>query len=148
LGKYKEPNDRFNTLIPTKLSDVMNISQRIILEAYIKTNFTTRSKNQWMGKPIGCGSLTDGNFKIEVHIINFSGNEYDNLNIKKGDKIKIIGVMQDNPVHLRVDDLKDIRKLSGHMGLSSLLKAINIPRKRRIEEDSTQEMMWGHSSKK
>jgi len=38
--------------------------------------------------------ITDGIFKVQVHIINFSEQAYYNLNINKGVKIKIIGVLQ------------------------------------------------------
>lgn len=45
-------------------------------------------------KLIGCGSVTDGTFKLEVHIINFINEEYSKMGINKGDKIEIIGVVQ------------------------------------------------------
>jgi len=63
------------------------------LEAYIKTNFIETHNNK-LDKIIGCGSITDGIFKVQVHIINFSEEAYYNLNINKGDKIEIIGVLQ------------------------------------------------------
>jgi len=63
------------------------------LEAYIKTNFTETHNNK-LDKIIGCGSITDGIFKVQIHIINFSEEAYYNLNINKGDKIEIIGVLQ------------------------------------------------------
>jgi len=63
------------------------------LEAFIKTNFTETHNNK-LDKIIGCGSITDGIFKLQVHIINFSEETYYTLNINKGDKIEIKGVLQ------------------------------------------------------
>lgn len=60
-----------------------------MLEGYIKSNFGSIYNS--LNKKIGCGSITDGKFKLEVHIINYDESEYD---FKKGDKIKMIGVMQ------------------------------------------------------
>lgn len=39
--------------------------------------------NSRLKKVIGCGSITDGTYKMEVHIINFKEEEYKKLNIKK-----------------------------------------------------------------
>lgn len=43
---------------------------------------------------IGCGSITDGEYKMEVHIINFSHDDYFELDINKGDELEVIGIMQ------------------------------------------------------
>lgn len=67
----------------------------IVLEGYIKSNFGPIYINN-LNKKIGCGSLTDGHFKLEVHIMDFDENEY---NFIKGDKIKIIGVMQNTGIN-------------------------------------------------
>jgi len=56
-------------------------------------NFTETHNNK-LNKIIGCGSITDSIFKVQVHIINFSEEAYNYLNINKGDKIEIIGVLQ------------------------------------------------------
>lgn len=63
------------------------------MEGYIKTNFLETHNNK-INKIIGCGSLTDGEFKIEVHITNFLNDDYFALDINKGDEVEIIGVMQ------------------------------------------------------
>jgi len=39
-----------------------------------------------------------------------------------------------------VNEIKDIHKLSGRMPLNLLLKGIEIPRKRKTEENSIQEV--------
>jgi len=62
------------------------------LEGYIKTNFSESHNNKF--NKIGCGSITDSIFKLEVHIINFSKDNYVQLIINKGDKIEITGVIQ------------------------------------------------------
>jgi len=62
----------------------------IALEGYIKSNFGPIYKTN-LNKKIGCGSITDGYFKLEVHIINFEKDDYEFM---KGDKIKVIGEMQ------------------------------------------------------
>lgn len=67
----------------------------LVVDAYIKSNFGEIFNNR-LNKVIGCGSLTDGVYKVEVHILNFSNNNYDELYIKKGDAVQIKGVMQLN----------------------------------------------------
>jgi len=62
------------------------------LKAYIKSNFSELFNNK-LNKIIGYGSLTDGTYKLEVHIINFNHEDYFDLDIKKGDKIEIIGTI-------------------------------------------------------
>lgn len=65
----------------------------IVLEAYIKTNFAAIYNNK-LNKIIGCGSLTDGTYKLEVHITNLDIENYAVMDINKGDKIEIIGTVQ------------------------------------------------------
>lgn len=60
------------------------------MEAYIKSNFA-EVYNNLANKTIGCGSVSDGKYKVEVHIINFDEEDYARLEIKKGDKVQIIG---------------------------------------------------------
>jgi len=67
----------------------------IVLETYIKTNFAEVHDNK-LNKYIGCGSVTDGTFKLEIHILNFSIDDYSILNLNKGDKVQMIGVIQTN----------------------------------------------------
>lgn len=62
----------------------------IALEGYIKSSFGPIYKTN-LSKKIGCGSITDGYYKLEVHITNFDDED---CNFIKGEKIKIIGVMQ------------------------------------------------------
>ncbi|XP_036147165.1 cyclin-K isoform X1 [Monomorium pharaonis] len=66
-----------------------------ILEAYIKTNFASIF-NTKLNKNIGCGSITDGTYKVEVHITNFDTEKYAALKFNKGDKIEIVGTMQNS----------------------------------------------------
>jgi len=63
------------------------------LEAYIKTNFAEIYDNK-LNKTIGYGSVTDGTYKLEIHIVNFIIDNYSKLNINKGDKVEMIGVIQ------------------------------------------------------
>jgi len=48
-----------------------------------------------VNKKISFGSLTDGRFKLEVHIMNFEESEY---NLMKGDKVKVIGIMHNSGI--------------------------------------------------
>lgn len=64
-----------------------------VLEGFVKTNFAAVHNNQ-LNKMIGCGSITDGEFKLEVHIMNFNEQDYYDTNLVKGDKIEVIGIMQ------------------------------------------------------
>lgn len=60
----------------------------LVLNAYIKTNFTEIRK---MNQVIGCGSITDGKYKLEVHITNYNHDDYSQLQLTKGDKVQVIG---------------------------------------------------------
>lgn len=64
-----------------------------VLEGFIKTNFCEIFNNK-LNKIIGCGSITDGTYKLEVHILDFSDDNYFDFELKKGDKIEVIGSMQ------------------------------------------------------
>jgi len=63
-----------------------------VLEGYIKTNISSIYNNK-LNKKIGCGSITDGTYKLEIHIINFDENNYFKKDIHKGDKVEIIGIV-------------------------------------------------------
>lgn len=65
----------------------------IVIHGFIKTNFASKH-DQKLNKLIGCGAVTDGTFKLEVHIINFNLDAYLDLDLKKGDKIELVGIMQ------------------------------------------------------
>lgn len=43
---------------------------------------------------IGCGSITDGTYKLEVHILNFTNEDYFAQDINKGDHVEVIGIME------------------------------------------------------
>jgi len=62
----------------------------IVLEGYVKSNFASIYNNK-LNKNIGCGSLTDGIYKLEIHIINFKEDDLFIEDIKKGDKIEVVG---------------------------------------------------------
>jgi len=64
-----------------------------VLEAYVKSNFAEFHDNK-LNKLIGYGSVTDSKYKLEIHIINFVYDDYLDLDINKGDKIEVIGIMQ------------------------------------------------------
>lgn len=66
-----------------------------VIEAYVKTNFAPILNNK-LNKIIGCGSLTDGTYKLQVHIINYNNDDYFAMDIKKGDKVEILGSMVTN----------------------------------------------------
>lgn len=58
------------------------------MQGYIKTNFAELRK---INTVVGCGSITDGKYKLEVHISNFHYNDYLDLQLVKGDKIEVTG---------------------------------------------------------
>ncbi|XP_025997520.2 uncharacterized protein LOC113005834 [Solenopsis invicta] len=94
LGKFKFENIT-NQPESEKInfSEVLNTTTRVTLKAYIKTNFASFYNNK-LNKKIGCGSITDGKYKLEIHFLNFNDENYDYLDLKKDDKIKIIGSIQ------------------------------------------------------
>lgn len=59
----------------------------------MKSNFAEIYDNK-LNKTIGYGSITDGTYKLEIHIINFVYDDYLEIGIFKGDKINITGIMQ------------------------------------------------------
>lgn len=67
----------------------------LVVDGYIKSNFAEIFNNK-LNKIIGIESITDGLYKLEVHILNFSDEKYDDLNINKGDTCQIKGTMQLN----------------------------------------------------
>ncbi|XP_070171020.1 uncharacterized protein [Polyergus mexicanus] len=93
LGKFEPICTLNDKPVLTKLREILNTSGRVILEEFVKTNFTETHNNK-LNKFISCGSITDGIYKLEVHIINFSYDDFLKLEINKGDKIEIIGIMQ------------------------------------------------------
>jgi len=50
-----------------------------VLEGYVKTNISSIYNNK-LNKKIGCGSITDRTYKLEIHIINFEENNYKYVN--------------------------------------------------------------------
>lgn len=81
--------------------------------------------------------MTDGEFKIEVHILNFNEDEYyNNKIINKGDKVKITGTMQTNadPSYFLVKDINDVVRLQGtssrFLSLIEIIKGSNTLKKK------------------
>ncbi|XP_036138393.1 uncharacterized protein LOC105832794 [Monomorium pharaonis] len=114
--------------ISVKLNEVLDTSGPIVLEGYVKSNFMEREYPNDECNTFGCGSITDGTYKLEIHIKNFSRTDYLELGIGKGDKISVIGTIKrdnyfiHNPIYLDVKDIRSIRKLQGHMPFSEMLK--------------------------
>jgi len=71
------------------------------LETYIKTNFAETLDTK-LNKKIGYSSITDEEYKLETHILNFNNDEYYKMNLNKGDKIETIGVVQTTGMHLHL----------------------------------------------
>ncbi|XP_024871876.1 uncharacterized protein LOC112454612 [Temnothorax curvispinosus] len=125
--------------------DVLNTSTRVTIEGFIKTNFAPVYNNK-LNKSIGCGSLTDGEYKLEIHIMNFNEETYCDLELVKGDKIKMTGKIQTtvDPPYFIVQNLKDLSKIDGHMPLKTVIKVFRTLQKRSVENNSLQQ----HSNKK
>lgn len=64
----------------------------IEVEGYVKTNFS-ESFNIKLNKMIGYGSITEGTYKLEIHVLNFKYDDLETIDINKGDKIEVIGIM-------------------------------------------------------
>lgn len=58
--------------------------------------------NNLLNKKIGYGSITDGTFKLEVHIVNFNNEDYDSLEIYKGDKVQLIGSIRNKGINIYI----------------------------------------------
>ncbi|CAL1685204.1 unnamed protein product [Lasius platythorax] len=132
LPKYGLMPDNMPDNMPeyTELSNALMTSGRIVLKGYIKTNFAKYYGNDYEipkdRHEFGCGSITDGTYKLEVHIQKFDHDNYKELNINKGDKIQIKGKMyrKDGSSYLSIDNMKDIKKLKGYMSIAPLLKGV------------------------
>ncbi|XP_012537937.2 uncharacterized protein LOC105837589 isoform X1 [Monomorium pharaonis] len=118
LGEYE--------YILDKLSEIRNapVAGRIMLEAYVKSNFMERKNPNDNSNKFGCGSVTDGTYKLEIHIKDFSLTDYLALGINKGDKIRVTGTKQEDKklIHLQVENITCIQKLEGYMSFSAILK--------------------------
>ncbi|KAL0116342.1 hypothetical protein PUN28_009736 [Cardiocondyla obscurior] len=93
FGKYEPISNFAEKPITVKFEEIFSTTQRISLDCYKTTNFEEMHDAK-LNKKIGCGAITDGHFKLEVHISDFSINEFKMLNINKGSKIQIIGLIQ------------------------------------------------------
>ncbi|XP_071641859.1 uncharacterized protein [Temnothorax longispinosus] len=139
LGKYE-----FNTVsdvLPERVefNEVINTSKRVILVGYVKTKFGAVHHNKF-NKLIGCGSLTDGEFKLQVYIINFKEDEYDKFDLNKGDKMEAIGVMQTaEPPYFLIQNLRDIKRVDGCLPLETVIKVSRSLKKRCSEGNSVQD---------
>ncbi|XP_011706314.1 PREDICTED: uncharacterized protein LOC105461514 [Wasmannia auropunctata] len=136
-GKYKPIRMIEEEPELVKMENLLNTVKPIIIKGYVKTNFTSVNNKKY-NKIIGCGSITNGYYKIEVHITNFKEDDYTKFDINKGDHVEIIGTMQTTvkPPYLEVNNLNDIKKIEGHMPINELLKGNHLP-KRKNEESST-----------
>ncbi|XP_012537935.2 uncharacterized protein LOC105837589 isoform X3 [Monomorium pharaonis] len=116
LGEYKS--------IPIKMNEARNAPGRITLEAYVKSNFTERKDPNDNLNKFGYGSVTDGKYKLEIRINDFSLTDYLALDINKGDKIRVTGIMAEdgNLIYLEIGNITCIQKLEGYMSFSALLK--------------------------
>lgn len=77
---------------------IINFGPKILLkletQAYVKVNFA--EVNGIKDKPsYGCGCLTDGKYKIEVHVETYRYN----FDINRGDKVEVFGKIQKKSVY-------------------------------------------------
>lgn len=61
----------------------------------MKTNLK-ESFNHKLNKTIGSGSITDGIYKLEIRVTNYSEVDYYSMDIQKGNKVEVIGVIENN----------------------------------------------------
>ncbi|XP_071577714.1 uncharacterized protein [Temnothorax nylanderi] len=140
LGKYNPSNIVNNNPQEIEFKDILNTSERVILKGFLKSNFGAIYNNK-LNKKIGCGAITDGNYKIEIHILNFDLNKYLQKKFKRGDKIQVVGNVQNtaDPPYLIVTCIEDIKKLEGRMSLGQLVKGIQTPKKRKLDDNLLQQ---------
>ncbi|XP_036149412.1 uncharacterized protein LOC118647836 [Monomorium pharaonis] len=97
LGKLQIMSS--NNIKPNRvqLSDVLNTTKLVNLEGYVKSNFAS-IHNSKLNKTIGCGSIRDGVYKLEVYIIDFNEDNYHKELIQKGNKIELTGIIQNTGI--------------------------------------------------
>ncbi|XP_036139526.1 uncharacterized protein LOC118644643 [Monomorium pharaonis] len=135
LGKFQIMSSNNTKPNRVQLSDVLNTTKLVKLEGYVKSNFAS-IHNSKLNKTIGCGSITDGVYKLEVHIIDFNEDNYHKELIQKGNKIELTGIIQNTDLpYLMVNTTNDIKKIEGFMSISSLLKGTKSLKKRMIENN-------------
>ncbi|TGZ51579.1 Run domain beclin-1 interacting and cystein-rich containing, partial [Temnothorax longispinosus] len=125
--------------VPYELQICSNtVVSSLVLVGYVKTKFGAVHHNKF-NKLIGCGSLTDGEFKLQVYIINFKEDEYDKFDLNKGDKMEAIGVMQTaEPPYFLIQNLRDIKRVDGCLPLETVIKVSRSLKKRCSEGNSVQ----------
>ncbi|OXU17645.1 hypothetical protein TSAR_002670 [Trichomalopsis sarcophagae] len=72
---------------------IANTEGKIAIDRYIKTDFAS-IPSQYHDATYGCGSITDGTYKITVNITNFQPNE----NFHKGAAARVTGEVNNNNV--------------------------------------------------
>ncbi|XP_029157784.1 uncharacterized protein LOC114930190 [Nylanderia fulva] len=90
-----------------ELCDVpQHLNACIIIRGYIKTNF-----NKFLNsfKTIGCGSITDKMYKLEIQIVNYDNDVY----FDKGQMIEMKGYVKimNDVFYLEIDHSTDIKQI-------------------------------------
>ncbi|XP_071582104.1 uncharacterized protein [Temnothorax nylanderi] len=93
-----------------QFKDVCNhLNSYICIRGFIKTRFNSFSNNF---KTYGCGSITNGEYKLEIQIVN-----YDEFvdNFEKGQEIEVKGYVQiaNDIFYLNVENKKNIKTIEG-----------------------------------
>ncbi|XP_043478212.1 uncharacterized protein LOC122508755 isoform X2 [Leptopilina heterotoma] len=96
-------------ILEVEMDDIVHHENETIkLFAYIKSKFVYQSigGNQNLGT-YGCGSVTDGNFKLEVRIASFRNT----MSCEKGDPVNILGQIrsQGPRIYLQVNTENDVQ---------------------------------------
>ncbi|KAL6421062.1 hypothetical protein ACFW04_013586 [Cataglyphis niger] len=93
LGKYELSTINIKSK-RTTIDEVLNKLLDILFCKDLSKQVFVEMHNNRLNKLIGCGSITDGVHKLEMHIINFSYNNYCKLELTKSNKIEVIGYMK------------------------------------------------------
>ncbi|XP_043463976.1 uncharacterized protein LOC122499593 [Leptopilina heterotoma] len=95
-------------------AEYKNPNYNLEMEGYIKTNFR-RLKYEYQSQIVnyGIGSITDGEFKIDVRIYNFPETEH---NFEKGDPVSVTGFIKsykDVLPYIAVNEMDNIKIIEG-----------------------------------
>ncbi|XP_072760985.1 uncharacterized protein [Anoplolepis gracilipes] len=116
-----------------ELSNIPNhLNSCVLVRGYIKTRFNTLSGSF---KTIGTGSITDGNYKLEIQIAHYEAND----GFEKRENVKIKGyVKHSNDIfYLDVEKIYDIKLIEDQMlSLALLLQGTKPIMKRSFPKEN------------
>ncbi|KAL7295201.1 hypothetical protein TKK_0011507 [Trichogramma kaykai] len=133
LGRYEPRNTERSDERPAQeilFEDVMQADGPIIVRGFIKTKFTALP---FGGSTYGCGSVTDGNYKITVQVAS-----YTTINFEKGIPVTVEGELKKNvPCTIVCQDSTFVKldpTIEEPMSTTQLLQGAKTPKRKDVSQ--------------